>query len=738
MLRVLHGHFMKLTLNQAIKKGVEAHQAGDIKEEEKLYKYVLQSQPANPDANHNMGILAVEMGNIQDSLTFFRAALISGPNVSQFWVSYISALINIGHLAEAMTAFNQAKKKGIRGGKFNQLEKKIAAQRLKENEANALKFKRSTALRPNTLDTVTLDQALRLAEKKIKEGKPDEAKFIYQEILKTFPKNKRSLTALKSINAHKKLAQNPTSEQMQSLINLYTQGRLQETLTQCELMLKRFPNSIVIYNILGASNVGLKQHDAAIKSYKQALKIEPEYADAYYNMGIALDKKGNASAAIDSYRQAININPDYAAAYNNMGFSMNFKGDYRAAIDSYKKAVEIKPDYAEAFNNMANTLKDMGNLEAAIEKYGRAIEIRPGYFQAYNNLAGALNDKGDTEAAVEHYKKALKVKPDYAEAYYNMGMALDHQCKLEEAVDSYNKALIINPRYAEAQSNLATLLATYIPKKEISNVIVTVNKQIQSIDISDYSVNIISDDKVVAFYSKSSKYINDSGLKMKIKGDQTYRRNSVNLNCKRHISIFNIHNVIPEFCFGCYKVQVEPRSVIELIKLFFVFDQLELKENNSRKCMIEKRRKIPGFYKGLIYCSSLEQANQISAYLDQVIVKRIGLGLTSKVKRGCSEFPASFPNFKEINNTGPQLMSYDDEWKVIEEEYDKKNFMPIAKRRPNVPGINLSDVLSIQKWIDYARGIGDTSADSINQNSVYHKDIYDIAKARLDTFHFRN
>ena len=51
MLRVLHGHFMKLTLNQAIKKGVEAHQAGDIKEAEKLYKYVLQSQPANPDAN---------------------------------------------------------------------------------------------------------------------------------------------------------------------------------------------------------------------------------------------------------------------------------------------------------------------------------------------------------------------------------------------------------------------------------------------------------------------------------------------------------------------------------------------------------------------------------------------------------------------------------------------------------------------------------------------------------------
>ena len=63
------------------------------------------------------------------------------------------------------------------------------------------------------------------------------------------------------------------------------------------------------------------------------------------------------------------------------------------------------------------------------------------------------------------------------------------------------------------------------------------------------------------------------------------------------MKVFNKFNIIPKFCFGCYKVLVEPRSILELIKLFVVFDQIKLVENNTRKCMIEMRPEISGFYK---------------------------------------------------------------------------------------------------------------------------------------------
>ena len=462
-------------------------------------------------------------------------------------------------------------------------------------------------------------------------------------------------------------SQDPPLEQLQSIFNLYTHGKLHQALSESNQMLERFPNSVALYNIAGASNVGLMLFDAAIDSYQQALRIKPDYADAYYNMGIALKNKGDLEAAIDSYQQALRIKPDYADAYYNMGIALKDKGDLEAAIDSYQQALRIKPDYADA----------------------------------YNNMGIALKDKGDLEAAIDSYQQALRIKPDYA--------------------------------YAKA--NLVKLLTTYTPQKENQNLIVTVNEEIRKIDIKDNTSKIISDDQAVNLVSKSEDRISIFGLELRTELSQTYRSNTFDFNCTRHKSIFDKHDIIPEFCFGCYKVQVEPRSVIELIKLFIVFDQLELNENNTRKCMVELRPEIPGFYKGLIYCSGLKQANQIAEHLNTIVKQSIGPGLTSKVKRGCSEYPISFPSYKEINNSGPQLMNYNEEWRVIEESHDRKNPIHTNKViRPSLSGLNLSDVLIIRKWIDYAKGIEDPSADLLNQNTVYYQDIYNTAKARLDSF----
>ena len=256
----------------------------------------------------------------------------------------------------------------------------------------------------------------------------------------------------------KNIYQEPPSELLQSIINLYNQGQLQQALSESNQMLEHFPNSVVLYNISGASNAGLMQFDAAIDSYKQALKIKPDYAEAYYNMSVALNDKGDPEAAIDSYKQALKIKPDYAEAYNNMGVAMNDKGDPEAAIDSYKQALKIKPDYAEAYNNIGNVLKDQGDLEAAIDSYKQVLKIKPDYAEAYNNMGVAMNDKGDPEAAIDSYKQALKIKPDYAEAYNNMGVAMNDKGDPEAAIESYKQALMIKPDYAEAYNNIGIVL----------------------------------------------------------------------------------------------------------------------------------------------------------------------------------------------------------------------------------------------------------------------------------------
>ena len=117
-----------------------------------------------------------------------------------------------------------------------------------------------------------------------------------------------------------------SQEQVQELLNLYNQGEFEEVLLEIEPLIGLFPKSITLHNIKGASNAVLERLDVAIESYKQALKINPRYAEAYNNMGIALKDTGDLDAAIDSYGQALKIKPDYAEAYDNIQILLD-KGD---------------------------------------------------------------------------------------------------------------------------------------------------------------------------------------------------------------------------------------------------------------------------------------------------------------------------------------------------------------------------------------------------------------------------
>ena len=113
---------MELTVDQALKKGVEAHKAGKLKEADRYYTHMLKVQPKHPDANHNMGVLAVSVGKVQESLPFFKTALEANPSIAQFWLSYINALIKLNRMADAKAVFDQAKSKGAKGDGFDKLE----------------------------------------------------------------------------------------------------------------------------------------------------------------------------------------------------------------------------------------------------------------------------------------------------------------------------------------------------------------------------------------------------------------------------------------------------------------------------------------------------------------------------------------------------------------------------------------------------------------------------------------
>jgi protein O-GlcNAc transferase len=452
---------MELTLDETLQKAVEAHEAGQSQEADRLYTAILQAQPKHPDANHNMGVLAVGVNKMQEALAYFKTALEANSSIGQYWLSYIDALIQLDQIVDAQTVLEQAKGKGASGEAFEQLEQRL--KELNETQVEAdLYIDGQNQVRPNVLDSLKLDQAIRLAKKKAKEGSPEDSNRIYNDILARFPKNKRALDGIKSLSGgfigKASKVKEPPQDQQQRLINLYQQGQFQQALDSAKQLLSQFPNSLILYDIQGAANAALGQFDASIDSYKQALKIKPDYAGAYYNMGAALKDKGDLEAAIGSYNKALKIKPNYAEAHNNIGSALKDKGDLEAAIGSYKKALKIKPDYAEAYSNMGNALKRKGDLESAIDSYKQALKNKPDFVEAYYNMGNVLKDKGDLEAAIDSYKQAIRIKPDLAEAYNNMGTALNEEGDLEAAIDSYEQAIKIRPNFADAYLNMGNAL----------------------------------------------------------------------------------------------------------------------------------------------------------------------------------------------------------------------------------------------------------------------------------------
>ena len=113
---------MELTIEQALHQGIAAHQDGKLQEAERLYRAILQSQPQHPDANHNLGVLAVSVNKAEAALSLFKAALEANPKVEQFWLSYIDTLIKGTQYEKAKQAIEESKKRGVISERLSVLE----------------------------------------------------------------------------------------------------------------------------------------------------------------------------------------------------------------------------------------------------------------------------------------------------------------------------------------------------------------------------------------------------------------------------------------------------------------------------------------------------------------------------------------------------------------------------------------------------------------------------------------
>lgn len=250
----------------------------------------------------------------------------------------------------------------------------------------------------------------------------------------------------------------PPQGQLDGLIALLNQRRLKEVVQQATVMAAEFPNAAILYNIVGAAHMGLRNLDGAIAGFKKALQIRPGFAPAHNNLGVALKDQGRLQEAVASFSKAVELKPDFAEAHNNLGIALKDMGRFKEAVASFSKALQIRPGYAEAHNSLGVALQGQGRLDEAIASYDKALQIKPDLAEAHNNRGAALKDQGRFDEAIASFGNALRVKPDYSEAHNNLGLASLARGHLEEAIARFSKAVLIKPDFAEAHNNLGVTL----------------------------------------------------------------------------------------------------------------------------------------------------------------------------------------------------------------------------------------------------------------------------------------
>ncbi|MDA7638263.1 tetratricopeptide repeat protein [Candidatus Pelagibacter sp.] len=391
---------------------------------------------------------------------------------------------------------------------------------------------------------------------------------------------------------------------------------------------------------------------------------------------------------------------------------------FNEAIKILNKFIEIDEKnsnyhFLKGFSNLS-----LNNLNNAEKNFTSAINIndKNSSFYFYRGLTHHKLNKF-SEAVID-YNKAITLKPTSPEYYNNLAQIYYINGKNDQAIDNFIKSVNLNNNSTTSILGLANVLSqTKDVKNNDSKIIFTHNK-LKEIKF-EYSTEKYIDEKNIKSCLNHVNEIIDKNIKnLEIGIAQTFREQKSPPNCSRHKKIFNTYSAIPKFCFGCYKIQIDLNNVVDLIKLHFVFDNFNFKNDNIRKCMIELRSGISGKYKGLIFCNSIEESENIIKELKIILFRNFNKELKYKIKRGCSEYAIKYPEYDSLKDNA---MKYNFDWEKYEKIIDEENpDLAFNKNvRPTIKGLTLFDSLVIRNWLAFARMIGDNSYKIISNRNFY-------------------
>jgi Tfp pilus assembly protein PilF len=203
----------------------------------------------------------------------------------------------------------------------------------------------------------------------------------------------------------------------------------------------------------GEQYLAMNETSKALEQFLNALEIYPDDPYLHYDLALAYDMKNALDKTEYHLKEAIKLKPDYSDAFNYLGFVYFRQGKVDDAIKCYHQALDNilyqKPQDARL--NLGVAYLSLKEYQKAVVQLEAAIKLVPNFTAAYNGLGQAYEGLGQYDKARYNYEKALEINPQYASAYLNLGKLLYRSGEKRKAIESFDKVIKLEPGSDRAQ-----------------------------------------------------------------------------------------------------------------------------------------------------------------------------------------------------------------------------------------------------------------------------------------------
>jgi tetratricopeptide (TPR) repeat protein len=473
-----------LKVNLAL--GVAYLDRGDAARALERLQHAARVAPNSAEAYNWLGVALLDRSDFPQGIAALRKAVALDPKYARAYANLGSALAKSGELDEAATMFRKAL--ALEPESMTAHFNLGMALREKGDLEGALQHLRLVveATPGDASMHYELGQTLRQS------GEIEEAIAAFEHTLAINPELREGYYALgaslKQQSAARKLAAPPSSPADEAVARAKTAAGRSEFRAAADALadaLKRDPNHAEAHTLLGFVLGQQGDLAAALPYLQRATILRPESSEARYNLGAALWYSGARDKAIGELRESARLDPGSAGGHAFLGMALLDTGDLPGARASLQRAMALSPEMAAAYVDLGvvflregNLDKGLGQLEAglnvpspvpptpswdaAIAALRQALAASPPRAEpaeAHNVLGLMLGRKGAPgNEVIAAFRSAIRIRPDYAEAHNNLGLVLIQSGNDEDGIAALREAVRLAPAYADARTNLGAAL----------------------------------------------------------------------------------------------------------------------------------------------------------------------------------------------------------------------------------------------------------------------------------------